>query len=198
MEIKCCLKAGSGIFKGADIVYPSALDAGRISARKFVEGIEHNCQIGMAQTQAVLSAVASELQKYLELGHSVEIPGLGTFSLEIKGKVGETPTGAKTIENAKAVVGFLPKVDMRRSLQNAKCKIVSDKVARSRSLTEDESLEIAAKLLDENGYFVQRQFAGAAGVSQGYASKLLRQLEAKRLIGYNKSDRIKIYDTINK
>lgn len=193
MKINCRLKASSGCLRKEAYVYPVVVDAGRIDGGVFVDAVVGNCNITRGTVLAVLSGVLSELMTLLSLGHSVEVPDMGIFSLKVRGKVRENKKGNKVIEDGRLAVQFTPKSAMRRELDEASLRVVSGRVAESVVMTEEEALEKSAELLDENGFFVCRQFADYTGMSLSASYVVLDRLAAAGLLRKCKTGGINAY-----
>lgn len=193
MKINCRLKASSGCLRKEAYVYPVVVDAGRIDGGAFVDAVVGNCNITRGTVLAVLSGVLSELMTFLSLGHSVEVPDVGVFSLKVRGKVRENKNGNKVIEGGRLSVQFTPRSAMRRELDEASLRVVSGRVAESVVMSEEEALEVSAELLRETGFFVCRQFADYTGMSLSAAYVLLDGLAAGGLIKIYKTGGLKTY-----
>ena len=193
MKINCYLKSVGGFLQSEDLSYPAVIDAGRIDGDAFVDSMEVNDKLPRGQVLAVLDGVCTELLRFLELGHTVEVPGLGVFSLDVKGKVVTNESGRKVVADGKAVINFMPKSVLRRGVETADFKIVNEKVAPSRSLSDEEAIVVATKLFDEMGFFLQRHFAEAACISQSYASRLLGELVKKGKLDCDRTGRVIVY-----
>ena len=182
MKINCRLKASSGCLRKEAYVYPVVVDAGRIDGGAFVDAVVGNCNITRGTVLAVLSGVLSELMTFLSLGHSVEVPDVGVFSLKVRGKVRENKNGNKVIEGGRLSVQFTPRSAMRRELDEASLRVVSGRVAESVVMTEEKALEKSAELLDETGFFVCRQFADYTGMSLSASYVVLDNLATAGLL----------------
>lgn len=193
MKIKCYLRATGGFMQTNGKVYPAVMEAGKIKGHGLEEQISKNSNLPNGMVKAVLSGLSLEIKKYLALGHSVEVPGLGIFSLDVKGNVKEAGSGEKVIEDGRVVVKFMPNISLRRVLDDSEFEIVSENVHQSKSLTEEEAYEKVAKLLDETGFFVCRDLVEATGVSRVYADKILDRLVAQGKLVVEKLGRQKMY-----
>lgn len=193
MKINCRLRATGGLLQKNFIAYPKAIDAGRIKGKEFVKKLEHNCNVTPAMAQAVFSGMADELLKNLMLGHSVEVPGLGVFRVDVKGKVRERKGGRKYIDGGKCSICFVPKTELSEKLNGVTLNVVSDRVAENVSISDEETLHLADRLLDKQPWFSTRQFAEEADVSLGYARCLLNRLADKNLLCKQKEGSIYIF-----
>lgn len=193
MKINCRLRATGGLLQKNFIAYPKAIDAGRIEGKEFVEKLEHNCNVTPAMAQAVFSGMADELLKNLMLGHSVEVPGLGVFRVDVKGKVRERKSGAKYIDNGKCSICFVPKTELGEKLNEVILNVVSDRVGENVSLSDEEALRLAGRLLDKHPWFSTRRFAEEADVSLSYARHLLNRLTDKNLLRKQKEGSVCIF-----
>lgn len=193
MKINCRLRATGGLLQKNFIAYPKAIDAGRIEGKEFVEKLEHNCNVTPAMAQAVFSGMADELLKNLMLGHSVEVPGLGVFRVDVKGKVRERKSGAKYIDGGKCSICFVPKIELGEKLNEVTLNVVSDRVGENVSLSDEETLRLAGRLLDKHPWFSTRRFAEEANVSLSYARHLLNRLTDKNLLRKQKEGSVCIF-----
>ena len=193
MKINCRLKAAGGVFRKNLCVYPKAIDAGRIAGNDFVDKLEYNCNVTPAMAQAVFSGMTTELLKNLMLGHSVEIPGLGVFWVDVKGKVKERKNGAKYIDNSKVRISFTPKTELNRRLNEVTLDVVSDSVAESVSMTADEVNAVVDRLLAKRPWLTGRQFAEETGASLLYSHKILNGLVDKKMLTKEREGALYVY-----
>jgi len=194
MSVKCVLKKTNGVFKEKGIIYPEAAIYSRIDQEKFLDGIEKNFNIGRAQTLAVLSAVADQMEEFLANGHSVQVPSLGTFSISMKGKVEERENGGVKLTEAKFdKLRITPDSQLDKKLQKTRFELQSNQVRKDARQNKDKMLDIMAKLSDETGVFIQSQFEQAANCSHGFASTFLAKQLAEGTIENLGTTRRKIY-----
>lgn len=174
-------------------VYPKMIDAGRISGKDFVESMEHNSNVTPAMSQAVFSGMTTELVKYLMLGHSVEVPNLGVFRLDVKGKVGQRENGSKYVGDKRVCISFTPKSQLNKEVNEVALNIVSNRVACSKRLTESEILSIVDRLIETETRFVCKQFEELAGVSSVHSYRILNKLAAEGVLKKEKEGGISLY-----
>ena len=89
-----------------DVVYPKAIDAGRINAGELAKLMVSNCSVSYSQVVAVLSALAEVVGDMVTLGHSVEIDGIGVLEPKVKGRVVYGENNKPKIMDGKATVSF--------------------------------------------------------------------------------------------
>lgn len=193
MEINCRLRTTRGALQKDAFVYPEPIDAGRISGDDFVEALQRNCGVTPAMAMAVFSGMTSELLKDLMLGHSVEIPGLGVFRVDVKGKVKERKAGTKYIDDSRINIAFTPRTEVYRQLNEATLKVVSGQVVKDASLTEEAAMTVADRLLETRQWFMCKHFAEEAGASLPQSYRLLNALVDKKLLVKQREGGIYIY-----
>lgn len=193
MKVKCYLKTAGGTLSDQQVIYPSVIDAGRISSEALVDLVASNCSLTRGTVLAVVSGVVSELLAMLELGHSVEVDGLGVFSLKVKGKVISNDKGRLVIDNPRGIIAFRPRQSVAEALDNARYVLVSQHVRPNVALTDDEALAVAERQIDHNGLTTVSLFAEETGASRSYADKVLRQLVARGKLKGDKHGRLWVF-----
>lgn len=193
MKINCRLKATGGLLQQEAYVYPKMIDAGRISGKDLVKSMEHNSNVTPAMSQAVFSGMTAELVKYLMLGHSVEVPDLGVFRLDVKGKVGERENGSRYVGDKRVRISFTPKSQLNKEVNEVGLNIVSNRVAGGKRLTESEILSIVDRLLEADTRFVCKQFEELAGVSSVHSYRILNKLAAGGVLRKEREGGICLY-----
>lgn len=162
--IKCRLKATGGVMQSQDVVYPKAIDAGRINAGELAKLMVSNCSISYSQVVAVLSALAEVVGDMMTLGHSVEIDGIGVLEPKVKGRVVYGENNKPKIMDGKATVSF---------------KLASDNVRNNVTLSDDEATHKAFALAKKRCMFSVQNFACVTGTSHSYASRILKATVAR-------------------
>lgn len=193
MEINCRLRTTRGMLQKDAYVYPEPIDAGRIGGDDFVEALQRNCGVTPAMARAVFSGMTSELLKDLTLGHSVEIPGLGVFRVDVKGKVKERKTGTKYIDNGKINISFTPRTEVHRRLNEATLKVMSGRVVKGACLTEEAAMAVVDRLLETRRWFMCKHFSEETGASLSQSYRLLNALSDKKLLLKQREGGIYIY-----
>lgn len=115
--IKCRLKATGGVMQPQDVVYPKAIDAGRINADELAKLMVSNCSVSYSQVLAVLSALAEVVGDMVTLGHSVEIDGIGVLEPKVKGRVVYGEDNKPKITGGKATVSFKAAKKLKKSFR---------------------------------------------------------------------------------
>lgn len=193
MEIKCFLRAGRGHFMNQDVVYPAVVDAGRIDGDSLLEYVSANCKVPVYQSRMVLQAVAEQMRSFACAGHSVEVPELGVFSLDVKAKVEADEQGKRSLKRPKGVVKFVPTGLTRTCGEEPRFKLVSQEVVDNVAITDEEAISLARRLTEEEGWFLQQTFMEAADVSRASASRVLNRLADEGALDCKEVGRVKMY-----
>lgn len=196
MGIQCFIRSASGAFEGKRTSFPVVWDAGRVEADGFVKRVQINRNVPYNTVVGALSAVGAELYTLLSHGHSVEVPGLGIFSLNVKGKANESDGGGLKLDDAKLSVRFRPLGMARKRLDRVRVSLASNNVMSCGELTQEHALEAARKLIDERGCFTQRQLARAVDVSASTASRMLRKLQKSGLVNCVCIGKVNVYNRV--
>ena len=192
--ISCFLRKASGALQDKDAIYVEPLTYSTIKADSLMTHLQKNFQIDSGQLQGMISDLVKQMIVFLQIGHKVEVPGLGTFSLKMNGDVKRDSEGVLQIENARyGGIHFSPNKTFRKYLWNTKFSLISHNVVMSYSLNEDLILEIAHELCEKNGFFLTKEFSDRAVVSYSYACKILNDLVDSGKLLRRYSGRLKIY-----
>ena len=192
--IKCFLRKASGALQDKDAVYVEPLTYSTMKGESLMAYLESNFNQDGEKARAMISALVKQMIVFLQIGHRVEVPGLGTFSLKMKGDVIRDKEGVLQLDNAQyAGIHFSPNKVFMRYLWNTKFSLVSHNVVMSYSLNEEVILRVARELCEENGFFLTKEFAARAGVSYSYTCKKLNELVASGKLLRRYSGRLKIY-----
>lgn len=193
MQINCILRAGYGHFKNQDVAYPAVIDAGRIDGENLLKYVESSSCLPAYQLRAALQAVADQMRRFACAGHSVEVPGFGVFSLDVKGKVVADEDGNRQLEDAKGMIKFVPMGEMRTCSEKAHYQLVSHEVMPNAALTDNEAQAVARKLTDEHGWFMQKDFMRAVDASRAFVSRLLAKMVDDGSLVYRQVGHTKMY-----
>ncbi|MBO4730587.1 MAG: HU family DNA-binding protein [Bacteroidaceae bacterium] len=192
--ISCLLRKASGALQDKDAIYVEPLNYSTIKAKSLLTHLQKRLQLDSGQVQAVISGLVKQMIVFLQIGHKVEVPGLGIFSLKMKGDVIRDSEGVLQIDNARyGGIHFSPCKTFRENLWDTKFSLFSHNVLMSYTLNEDLILEIARELCEENGFFLAKEFAARAVVSYSYTCKKLNELVAAGKVLRRCSGRLKIY-----
>lgn len=177
--IKYRLKATGGVMQTQDVVYPKAIDAGRINADELAKLMVSNCSVSYSQVLAVLSALAEVVGDMVTLGHSVEIDGIGVLEPKVKGRVVYGENNKPKIMDGKATVSFKAAKKLGKKFLDVSFKLASDKVRNNVTLSDDEATHKAFALAKKRCMFSVQNFACVTGTSHSYASRILKATVAR-------------------
>ncbi len=180
--IKCRLKEAGGALRNAGIVYAKTIDAGRISADSLVDMMVECCNVSRSQVVAVLSALADKVGDMLELGHSVEVPGLGFLAPQVKGKVTKSKSGKPIVADPKCQLKFKPRRKLMSRFEGIVYQPVTSWVPSNTTLTPSETTATAIALANRQEIFYARDFAHEAGCSESYVTNQLATLVGQGVI----------------
>lgn len=162
-----------------DVVYPKAIDAGRINAGELAKLMVSNYSVSYSQVVAVLSALAEVVGDMVTLGHSVEIDGIGVLEPKVKGRVVYGENNKPKIMDGKATVSFKAAKKLGKKFQDVSFKLASDKVRNNVTLSDDEATHKAFALAKKRCMFSVQNFACVTGTSHSYASRILKATVAR-------------------
>lgn len=192
--IECRLRETSGALKDKGAVYVEPLTYSTISERAFLAYVEKNFQVQESEVLGTISAVVKQMIVFLQIGHKVEVPGLGTFSLKMKGDVERDEDGVLQMENARySGIHFTPGRTFVRYLWDTKFSLMSHNVRQSYTLTEEAALDVVRELSGEFGWFIVKDFCGRAGVSYSYGRKVVKGLVESGKLIQRRGGRLSLY-----
>ena len=192
--IDCFFRKASGALQDKDAIYVEPLIYSTIKGETLLKHMHDRFNTDNGQVRAMISDMVKQMMVFLKIGHKVEVPGLGTFSLKMKGDVIRDSEGVLQIDNARyGGIHFSPCKTFRENLGDTKFSLFSHNVVMSYSLNEDLILEIARELCEKNGFFLTKEFAARAVVSYSYTCKILNDLVDSGKLLRRYSGRLKIY-----
>ena len=106
-------------FEGKEGGYVTrAVTYSRITSKNFLKHVARNSGVSKGALYAAADAIAKEFQNLLLIGHSVEIPEIGTFRVSISAKSAETAdqAGAHTVYRRRVL--YHPCVDIKEQLND--------------------------------------------------------------------------------
>lgn len=100
------------VYKAQQVTYPM------VPFDELVEECAEACNVGKAQTKAVIEALNSRLVHYMKLGHGVKMGSFGSFKPVFLSKMAETmeDANANTVKQKK--IQFFPGKAFREMLNN--------------------------------------------------------------------------------
>lgn len=194
MAVKCKLRKVSGVLKDTDKFFPEAINFSRIDADRFLDSIANNSQVGRPQVQSTMAAVAENMLYFLQNGHSVEVPYLGTISLAIKGSVEKDEKGKFVLKDAQfRRLELQPSVSLLRQLKQTKFELATSSVKKMPISSREDVLGVVQKLCERDGYVTIQTYCHTTGSSPYMTKKALKSLLNEGLIIETHSGRIAIY-----
>ena len=177
--------------KGA--VYAKTVDARRIKGEDLVEMMARNCCVSVSQVRAVLSALAETAADIMSVGHSVEIPYLGSLTLDVRGTVVKSRAGNMLVKEPKWRLKFKPHRSLQEQFNGLTFKPLSNRVLGNTSLSPERAAQLATQLAQSQGFFCSSDFAAKADCSKSYAARQLKALEAQGTLQSHRQGRMLIY-----
>ena len=181
MPVVCRLRKTTGVLKDKDAYFVEPMNYTLINSDALLQYVEQNFQTHGGQVLSAVYSVVKQMVAFLQNGHRVQVPGLGIFSIKMKGDVVRDGDGVLQLENAKyAGINFTPDKAFSRQMWSTKFVLSSHNAPLVYSqLDDDQAMEIVHRLCDKQGEFLIQEFGAAAQCSRTYARKMLNQLVEK-------------------
>ena len=153
----------------------------KVGLRRIAKNIEGAMSLTSADIVGAVAGLRNEMVHHLQSGNSVHLPGIGHFSLAVKGDVYEDPrTHRHRLRNAEVrTVKFRPDIEMLDTLQHTKFENVTYRHGTSSVPTA----ELIDKALDD--LFSAKPFITVAdlrdylNLSSANAYRIAARLEAE-------------------
>lgn len=166
-----------------EFFYAQAVSKGIITGDRIAEEIQQRCSLTAGDCKNVWDNMAQLIAAYLNSGHSVEIPHLGTFYVVVKSEPIEHIDG--NVREKVRTVGpkFRPCKELSKSLFTPILRKKGDthKVVKV-ILKKKERLEYLTAYLKANQHVRRAEYQYAMGISEPTARKDLRTLIQKKQI----------------
>ena len=194
MAIKCKLRKVSGTLQDTDKFYPEAMHYSRIDAEAFLDYLLTNSQIGRPNAMGTLAGVAEAMLYFLQMGHSVEVPELGTFSIKVKAKAVQDEDGKWQMKNAQVRrLQFTPCPRLRDLLKDTDFELASESLRKTALYSVGSSLYVVEKLCQRDGYVTVQTYRHETGCSEYIARKTFKRLVKEGHVTEIRSGRTTIY-----
>ncbi len=182
-----------GMGDGKQTVYPKMLTYTRFDYDKVVEKIHDvSPSFSTGNIRGVLDAFVQTLERWLPMGHTLKVDGLGVFSMSLEFADEKTPAQEDIAEGTveqkteyrhvhAKTVNF--RVD-RRLVDNINAEATFDRVmpgvkrTRKSKYSKEQRLKRSLSLIDKLGYITLNDYAALNEVSRSAASKDLNQFAA--------------------
>ena len=178
MPVNCIFRKTTGVLKDKDAYYVEALNYSLIDFDAFMLYMEQNYRVPSGQILGTVFSMVKQMVAFLQNGHRVEVLGLGTFSIKMKGDVVRDEDGVLQLKNARyAGIQFTPDKRFSRQMRNTKFVLLSHEAPLAYShIDEEQAMEIARDLCNERGSFLIQEFGSRVQCSYSYARKVLNNL----------------------
>lgn len=194
MAIKCKLRKVSGTLHDTDKFFPEAMHYSRIDAEAFLDYLLTNSQIGRPNAMGTLAGVAEAMLYFLQMGHSVEVPELGTFSLKVKAKAVQDEDGKWQMKNAQVRrLQFTPCPRLRDLLKATDFELASESLRRTPIYSINSSIDVVKKLCQRDGNVTVQTYCHETGSSDYIARKTFKRLVKEGHVTEIRSGRTIIY-----
>lgn len=198
MSIKCIVRQSGGMMKEKDVVYPDVVDAATISDEEFLKMVCINRQLEPAQVKAVLSGVKDTLADLLRLGHRVKVGEIGSFSLDVKGRLEKDRNGVLQLKDASVKhVKMIPSKLFLQALGECKFSLRSHNVVGVADNDAAAAEEAVDQLLKEKPFFIIPDLMRETGISWSLANKMLLAMEQSGKLTKTRSGRYYIWSAAN-
>lgn len=150
----------------------------KVGLRRIADNIEGAMSLTSADIVGAVAGLRDEIIRNLQSGNSVHLPGIGHFSLSVKGDVYEDPrTHRYRLRNAKVrTVKFRPDKEMMGALEYTEFVNTTYKHGTSEVPTEAEIDEAIDMLLAKKPFFTVEDFRYQLNLSRTYAYRVTAKL----------------------
>lgn len=176
------IQLDSKLINSGSIVYPQLVRIGQVDINTIAKEVAERAGFAESNVKGVLDALCRETVRYMALGYSVKLDGLGTFSLKLGMKAGtdREPVDGSVHRNARSVevsgVNYRAdqrliqeanlSTDLERTTAGTKCKVSS---------TEEERLQLVLRHVKEHGFVRVKDYRALSGLERTMASRELRR-----------------------
>lgn len=169
--------------KGGEKMFPQVLTYSKIGSDQILEMMERNAGVKPGETMKAMTGLNQVICEMLSNGHRVQINGLGTFAVSVKGEIKKKDNGSLALENAYInKVIYTPDASLMKELRAVSVLLLSQQVDENGSLTDDSALDAALGVLEKEGVILSETFAKECGVSREYARQWLERLTQAGLL----------------
>lgn len=187
MAVDCVIRKTTGALKDKDAYYVDPLTYSLIDGDALLGYVEKNFRVPSGQVLDAVYSVVEQMVCFLQIGHRVEVPGLGFFSVKMKAEVERDGEGVLQIKDARyAGIQFTPDKKFARRLMDTKFTLISHNAPLNYNhLTDEQALAIARELSRGGASFSLHQFyMKAEKISHTTALRLLKRLAKEGKLEY--------------
>ncbi|MBQ7741410.1 MAG: hypothetical protein IJT90_00565 [Bacteroidaceae bacterium] len=194
MTVKCKLRKVSGTLQDTNKFYAEAIRYSRIDADAFVDYMATNSQLGRPGIMGTLAGVAETMLYFLQTGHSVEVPELGTFSINVKASAEQDEDGKWQLKDAQVRrLQFTPNPRLRDLLKATKFELADESLRKVPLYSRESSLDVIKKLCQRDGNVTLQTYRHETGCSDYRARKTFKRLVNEGHLTETQSGRITVY-----
>ncbi|MCR5078111.1 MAG: HU family DNA-binding protein [Prevotella sp.] len=150
-----------------------------VGMKRIQQRIGQSTTLTPADITAAITALKTEIADELKMGNKVHLPGIGFFSLGVKGELYEDPQSHNhRLRNARVrTVRFNPDTEFRLALADTKFTNRTDVLGKSSVPTADEVKLTLDSLFAKSPVITVNDLCRQMPLSRSYAYKLVKQLE---------------------
>lgn len=158
-----------------------AVENETVGVKHLAQSIQEATSLTPSDVVAAVSALKDEMAAELKMGNNVHLPGLGYFSLAVKGDIYEDPhTHHRRLNNPKVrTVKFRPDTEFLESLDDTQFENMTYRFGTSSVPTTEVVDSAIDELFTENPIITVADLRQKLGLSQSYAYQLSARLEAE-------------------
>mgnify|MGYP001675839758 CR=1 FL=1 len=153
----------------------------KIGLRRIADDIEGTMSLTSADIVGAVAGLRNEIVHHLQSGNSVHLPGIGHFSLAVKGDVYEDPrTHRHRLRNAEVrTVKFRPDIEMLNTLQHTKFENVTYRHGTSSVPTAELTDKALDDLFSAKPFITVADLRDYLNLSSANAYRIAARLEAE-------------------
>ena len=170
----------------SDKKYARVVDQTAVTSSEMARNIASGSTFKEHEVLPVLEYLYQEMEKALKDGKSVHLKGLGFFSLQIKGEVVTNANGSDMLrDGCVSDIRFRPEQQYLDRFEKIELRRYKRKEKGVTVLTDEEILQAAARLTEQENMFTPAQLEGALHLHRNQVYRLL-----KRLVGEGRLEKL--------
>lgn len=188
------MRATGGLPKNAELKVIT-VERQTASLRRMSKSIEQATSLTTGDILATIIALKSEMIAELKMGNRVHIPGIGYFSLALKGDIyRDSRSNRPRLRNAAIrKIKFRPDAEFLRDLGGIEIRNITDEYGTAAVPNSDEINAAVENLLTNGHVFTSEQFRRSLDLSKSTSYRLLTKLESEGKIVNIGSRRCKLF-----
>lgn len=188
------IKTGGNLPKNAELrIVPIQYQT--VGLRRISKNIVQATSLTAGDITATILSLKEEITRELKDGNNVHLPGIGYFSVALKGDIYKDPRSHKPrLRNAEVrTIKFRPDKEFLQEMTMIEVKNVTEVEELASAPTPEEINSTIDELLSKQAIFTVRNFLCSLNISQSTAYRLLNKLEAEGKIVNIGSLRCKLF-----